>query len=197
MIFRLAIGLVMLLVAAPAVAAESPVGRWTTIDDETGKPRAVVRIWEEDGKPFGKIERIFLQPGEPENPTCRECEGDLRGKPIVGMVILRGLKRDGDSWSGGTILDPESGSTYKATIQVVDGGARLKVRGYVGISLFGRTQHWERLGAAAEEREKAPKGETAPRGDEASDEKAPRGDGGAGDEQGAGGCGALNGCLPR
>jgi uncharacterized protein (DUF2147 family) len=144
MFAKLSIGLSVLLFASTALAEASAVGKWTTIDDETGKPKSVVAIWEEGGKLFGKIEKLFRAPDEDQNPNCVECDGELKDKPIVGMTILRDLEKDDDEWSGGTVLDPANGKTYSCTIAVVDGGRKLKVRGYLGISLLGRTQHWVR-----------------------------------------------------
>jgi uncharacterized protein (DUF2147 family) len=133
------------LFATSALAQEpSAVGRWTTIDDETKKPKSVITVYEEGGKLFGKIEKLFREPNEEQNPVCDKCEGALKNQPIIGMVILRELKKDGDEWSGGTILDPANGKTYKCKIAVEDGGKKLKVRGYIGVSLLGRTQHWVR-----------------------------------------------------
>ena len=133
------------LFATSALAQEAtPVGRWTTIDDETKKPKSVIAIYEEDGKLFGKIEKIFPEPGEKPDPVCEKCEGTLKDQPIIGMVIMRNLKKDDDEWSGGTILDPKNGKTYKCKIAVEDKGKKLKVRGYIGMSLLGRTQHWVR-----------------------------------------------------
>ena len=133
------------LFATSALAqAPSAVGRWTTIDDETKKPKSVITIYEEGGKLFGKIEKLFREPNEEQNPLCDKCEGTLKNQPITGMVILRDLKKDGDEWTGGTILDPANGKTYKAKIAVQDGGKKLKVRGYIGMALLGRTQHWVR-----------------------------------------------------
>ena len=133
------------LFATSALAQEAtPVGRWTTIDDETKKPKSVIAIYEEDGKLFGKIEKIFPEPGEKPDPVCEKCEGTLKNQPILGMVIMRNLKKDDDEWSGGTILDPKNGKTYKVKIAIEDKGKKLKVRGYVGMSLLGRTQHWVR-----------------------------------------------------
>ncbi|HLM43704.1 MAG TPA: DUF2147 domain-containing protein [Archangium sp.] len=133
------------LFATSALAqAPSAVGRWTTIDDETKKPKSVITIYEEGGKLFGKIEKLFREPNEEQNPLCDKCEGALKNQPITGMVILRDLKKDGDEWTGGTILDPANGKTYKAKIAVQDGGKKLKVRGYIGMALLGRTQHWVR-----------------------------------------------------
>lgn len=128
---------------APA-EANAAVGRWTTIDDETKKPRSVIAIYEENGKLYGKIEKLFREPKEEQNPLCDKCEGSLKDQPIIGMTILRDLKKDDDEWSGGKILDPANGKTYKCKIAVEDGGKKLKVRGYVGMSLLGRTQYWVR-----------------------------------------------------
>jgi uncharacterized protein (DUF2147 family) len=133
------------LFATSALAQEpSAVGRWTTIDDETKKPKSVITIYEEGGKLFGKIEKLFREPNEEQNPVCDKCEGALKNQPIVGMIILRDLKKDDDEWSGGTILDPANGKTYKCKIAIEDGGKKLKVRGYIGMSLLGRTQYWVR-----------------------------------------------------
>jgi uncharacterized protein (DUF2147 family) len=134
-----------LLFTTSALAQEaSAVGRWTTIDDETKKPKSVILIYEDGGKLFGKIEKLYREPNEEPNPVCDKCEGALKNQPILGMVILRNLEKDDDEWSGGTILDPGNGKTYKCKIAVEDGGKKLKVRGYIGMSLLGRTQHWVR-----------------------------------------------------
>jgi uncharacterized protein (DUF2147 family) len=134
-----------MLFATSALAQEpSVVGRWTTIDDETKKPKSVIAIYEEGGKLFGKIEKLFREPNEEQNPVCDKCEGALKNQPIIGMVILRGLEKDDDEWSGGTILDPNNGKTYKCKIAVEGGGKKLKVRGYIGMALLGRTQYWVR-----------------------------------------------------
>src|SRR5512136_456639 len=114
-----------LALAAPARAADpTPVGRWTTIDDDSGKPKSVVRIWEEDGKLKGSIESLILAPGEDPAPKCTKCDGERKDQPIVGMVILWGLGRDGREWSGGKILDPDNGSTYKCLLEPAEGGAK-------------------------------------------------------------------------
>lgn len=132
---------------APApmpAAALTPIGRWKTVDDGTGKAKSIVLIWEEDGKLFGKIEKLLDTPPNDPDPKCDKCEGDLKDQPITGMRILSDLKKDGDEWSGGKVLDPENGKSYKCYIAVVDGGKKLKVRGYVGFALLGRTQYWHR-----------------------------------------------------
>lgn len=132
---------------APTPAADSvlsPAGRWKTIDDNTGKATSVVVVKEENGVVSGTIERLIVEPGEDPNPKCDKCTGDKKDKPVVGMRILWDLKKDKKEWSGGTILDPDNGKTYKCYIEVIDGGKRLKVRGYLGITIFGRTQYWVR-----------------------------------------------------
>ena len=121
----------------------SPVGLWKTVDDNTGKAKSIIRIWEKDGKLYGRIVKL-IDPQEP-NPLCVECKGKLKNKPVIGMTIMAGLSKDGDEWNGGTIMDPENGKTYKVLIQVLAGGKKLKVRGYIGVSLLGRTQHWIRV----------------------------------------------------
>lgn len=138
-------GLLVLPAAAGAeVDAKSPVGRWKTIDEQSGKAKSVIRIWEKDGVLMGLIDELILEPGEDPNPLCDKCDGEHKNEPIKGMTILRGFKKDDEKWSGGKIFDPETGKTYKCTIAVVDDGKRLKVRGYIGISLIGRTQYWLR-----------------------------------------------------
>ncbi len=140
--------LAALALAAPALAADeaapeaSPVGRWQTIDDKDGKPASIVVIWEEDGKLLGKVEKL-LDPSEPD-PKCTKCEGDLKDQPIQGMRILWDLRKKGAEWGDGRILDPDNGKTYKCKMSLKDGGKKLDVRGFIGISLLGRTQTWIR-----------------------------------------------------
>lgn len=121
----------------------SPVGLWETLDDATGKAMSRVEISERGGVLSGRIIQI-LEPGDP-NPLCHACTGDLHERPIVGMTILRDLRPTGNRWSGGTILDPGNGKIYRVLLELEEGGRRLKVRGYIGVSLLGRTQHWVRV----------------------------------------------------
>jgi uncharacterized protein (DUF2147 family) len=133
------------LVSGLARADEgSPVGLWKNIDDVTGKSRALIRITDVNGTLQGKVEKVFPTPNEDQNPKCGKCEGALKNAPIVGMVILSGLKRDGDEYSGGQILDPENGKFYSSKVRVTDDGKKLSVRGYIGVSMLGRTQTWIR-----------------------------------------------------
>lgn len=130
--------------SAESTRGATPVGRWRTIDDDTKKPKSIVRVWEEDGKLQGQIEEL-LDPNRPEpDPVCKKCEGDRKDQPIRGMKILWGAKRSGDTWTGGKILDPNNGKVYRCNLTPTDGGKKLVVRGYVGIALIGRTQTWIR-----------------------------------------------------
>lgn len=121
----------------------SPTGLWNTISDTDGKPTAVVEIREVDHELTGTV-RALLVPADSVDSICGKCPGDRRGQRIVGMEILRGLHADGDEWTGGEILDPESGKTYRAKLKLIDHGEKLEVRGYIGFSMFGRSQTWIR-----------------------------------------------------
>ncbi|GIZ52910.1 DUF2147 domain-containing protein [Noviherbaspirillum aridicola] len=134
-----------LLLAAAAHAQTTAVGVWKTIDDETGKPKSLVRISESNGELRGKIERLFRDASEDQNPKCVSCEGALKDQPILGMTIITGMKKDGEGYGGGQILDPASGKVYKSKMSLSDGGKKLDVRGYVGVPMFGRTQTWVRV----------------------------------------------------
>jgi uncharacterized protein (DUF2147 family) len=137
--------LATLAIPGIATAAEaSPVGLWKTIDDESGKPKSLIRITENDGELAGKIEKLFRTPEQDQNPKCDKCSGVLKDQPIIGMTILSGLKKDGDSYSGGQIVDPASGKTYKSKLSVAEDGKKLNVRGYIGLPMIGRTQTWLR-----------------------------------------------------
>ena len=129
---------------APAFAADTPVGLWKNIDDETGKPKALIRITENDGAFQGQIEKLYREPNEDQNPKCDKCEGARKDQPIVGMVILSGLKKDGDEFNGGEIVDPKNGKVYKAKMHMTDAGKKLNVRGYIGMPMLGRSQVWVR-----------------------------------------------------
>lgn len=141
-----AVALACAMLAWPMAWASdaSPAGLWKNIDDATGKPRALIRITESAGTLQGKIEKVFPAPGESQNPTCEKCEGENKDAPIVGLVILSGLKKDGDAYAGGQILDPDNGKVYRSKLQLIDGGKKLSVRGYIGMPLLGRSQTWVR-----------------------------------------------------
>jgi uncharacterized protein (DUF2147 family) len=133
-----------LIDAAGAPASPPIVGTWKTIDDETHKPRALVRIEEHDGVLSGRIVKLFRDPGEDPNPVCVDCSGVRHNQPVLGMTILWDFHAHGDSWGGGEVLDPEGGSIYRANLRLRDNESRLEVHGYIGISVLGRSQMWER-----------------------------------------------------
>ena len=122
----------------------SPVGLWKTIDDNTGKPRGLVRIMKVNGEYRGKVEKIFLKPGEDPDPRCEKCEGTQHNQPVIGMTILWGLTKQGDEYQGGSVLDPETGKVYSARMKLGDQGGKLSVRGFIGFAILGRTQTWVR-----------------------------------------------------
>jgi uncharacterized protein (DUF2147 family) len=103
-----------------------------------------VAIAEEGGKLVGTVEQLLDPPKDDPAPRCVKCEGDRKDQPIVGMKILWGMKKDGSGWSGGRILDPNNGKTYKCNLSLADGGKKLEVRGFIGMPLLGRTQTWVR-----------------------------------------------------
>jgi uncharacterized protein (DUF2147 family) len=128
--------------ARAAEGAPSPVGLWKTLDDRTHKPRAIIRIYEDKGTFFGRIENSF----DPEELTarCEKCSGDRKGAPVIGLVIMRGITKQGAEYGGGEILDPETGWTYRCRFTISMEGEKLLVRGYLGLAVLGRTQTWTR-----------------------------------------------------
>lgn len=134
------------LAAAPMAPADvSPVGRWKVMSDRTNRAVAIMQVFERDGEYGGYIERILEQPEDAGVSNCERCPGELRGQPLEGLVIMHGLRRSGGEFSGGHILDPDSGHYYRVKMSVDPEGQTLKVRGYLGISLLGRTQTWYRM----------------------------------------------------
>lgn len=134
----------LLSLSALAHAEESPIGLWKSIDDKSGKPKALIRITESGGELQGKIEKLFLEADAEKNPKCDKCEGVNKDQPILGMTILFGLKKDGDEYNGGRILDPGNGKLYSSKLSVIDNNKKLNVRGYIGVPFMGRTQTWLR-----------------------------------------------------
>lgn len=134
---------VLLFLASPTFAQTSIFGQWKSIDDNTGKAKSIVEIYEKDGKAFGKVIKIFDE--AKQDAVCSECSKDdaRKGQRILGMEILRNMEKKGKEWTNGKILDPNNGSEYKCTMWLEDG--HLHVRGYIGFSLIGRTQIWEKV----------------------------------------------------
>ncbi|ATP27690.1 hypothetical protein CR207_04330 [Chromobacterium violaceum] len=132
--FATALGLLSQLALAGSAA-----GLWKTIDDETKQAKALVQINEgANGELTGKVIKLYLHP----DAVCDKCDGANKGKPVNGMQILWGLKKNGEEWSDGQILDPKSGKIYTSGAKLMDDGKKLRVRGYIGP--FFRTQVWER-----------------------------------------------------
>ena len=131
---------------APSVNQDTTAaGFWQETDDQ-GRPQAWFFFTEKDGLYNGRIVRMFKQPGDPDTtPLCQKCTGDQKDAPMLGLVIVSGMKRDGSSYADGNILDPRDGSVYRAQMELSADGKELAVRGYLGISLFGQTQIWTRL----------------------------------------------------
>lgn len=142
----LALPALLLPPATPPTAAAvppSPAGTWHTVSDIDGKPRGIIILAVTDGVLTGTIGGS-LMPGEAPDKRCTACTGALKDRPLRGMRILDGLRWDGEAWTGGTVLDPDTGKTYRATIRVAEDGRSLTLRGYVGFALLGRTQRWVR-----------------------------------------------------
>ncbi len=122
--------------------SQSILGKWKTIDDETGNERSIVEIYEADGKIYAKIVKLLIK--SEENRVCENCKGANKNKPLKGLIVIDGLKKDGNEWNGAKILDPKTGNEYKCYITLEDPN-KLKVRGYLGFALLGRTQYWYRV----------------------------------------------------
>jgi len=123
---------------------QSALGKWTTIDDGTGKKKSTVELYKKDDKLYGKITYLYPREGRPANPKCDLCTDDRKDKPLLGLQIVRDLTWNGSEWKGGTIVDPENGKIYNVKIWVDKKTPdKLNVRGYVGP--FFRTQVWEKV----------------------------------------------------
>ena len=131
---------------ANTVIAEnlSPVGLWKTIDDKTGKPRSLIRINESNGEYSATIEKGLLVTDTGE-AICDKCSDERKNQKLLGMKIVKGLKKNGPQYDGGEILDPDNGKTYRCKMKLDETGNSLEVRGFIGISLLGRSQIWNRV----------------------------------------------------
>ena len=139
---RLFLFLAACLLAGRACA--SPEGLWRVIGDKSGQAEALVRISRHEGVYEGRIVKVFPRPGVEPDALCERCPGKLKNRPVEGLTILTGMHREGEEYSGGEILDPDSGETYHCTMSVSEGGDRLVLRGYILIPLFGRSETWIR-----------------------------------------------------
>lgn len=135
--------LVTLLLVVTIGNSQSIFGKWKTIDDRTGNPKAIISIYEEDGKMYGKVLQI-VEEGK-ENSLCTKCDGNQKDKPVVGMQIIDAAEHKGEGiYKGDTLFDPEQAMTFRCKIWLnPDNSDELKVRGY--LAFIYRTQTWVRV----------------------------------------------------
>jgi uncharacterized protein (DUF2147 family) len=139
-------GLFVSLNMYAGVPTDTPVGYWKTVDDLTGKPKSIIKITEnQDHSLNGEVIKLFAPAEKIPHIICKACLGENHNQPIVGMVVMSGLKRSDTQWGDGHILDPQNGKTYNCSAKLADNGKKLDVRGYVGLPLLGRSQTWERV----------------------------------------------------
>jgi uncharacterized protein (DUF2147 family) len=137
------ITIAVLLISSVIYAQNTGViGKWKTVDDETGQAKSIVEIYEKSGKIYGRVMEIF--DANHKKDLCNDCSGEDANKPILGLTIIKGLSKDGNEYNSGEIMDPKNGRHYKCTI-VLQSKDKLKVRGYIGFALLGRTQYWYRV----------------------------------------------------
>lgn len=122
--------------------AQNVLGKWYSIDPDSGENESIIELYEKDDRVYGKI--VSLLKLEDQGKTCEECTGKDKNQALEGLIIVRGLIKDGDEWSDGKILDPKNGKLYKCTISLVEKD-KLKLRGYIGFSLIGRDEYWHRV----------------------------------------------------
>lgn len=129
----------VLLLTTTAIG-QTITGEWETYDDVTNENKALIEIYQTGDRYFAKIVKSYISDN---TALCENCPGAKKGTPIAGLVIIEDLKKDGDEYNDGEILDPENGKTYNCYVEL-EGAHKLKVRGYIGLALFGRTQYWRR-----------------------------------------------------
>ncbi len=134
--------LLFCITAMTSMQSQSVIGKWKTIDDATGEAKSIVELFSKSGKIYAKVVDI-LDPAT-KNNLCKQCSGEDKNKPILGLTIIKGLSKDGSEYNSGEILDPKNGKLYKCAL-TLESKDKLKVRGYIGFSLLGRTQYWHRV----------------------------------------------------
>ena len=131
----------LFLMSVYTLQSQTIFGKWNSTNDDTGEIDSEIEVYEKNGKAFAKI--IEIKNPARKNAVCDLCNGKNKNAPILGLNILTGLEKDGNEWSGGTILDPRNGKEYKCYIKL-ETPNKLKLRGYVGFSLLGKTAYWTR-----------------------------------------------------
>lgn len=131
----------VILTITLSINSQTIFGKWHSTNDETDEVDSVIEMYKKDGKAFAKI--IKINDPERQKAVCDLCTGSNKSKPILGLEILTGLEKDDDEWSGGEILDPRNGKVYNCYIKLVKSN-KLKIRGFIGVALFGKTKYWER-----------------------------------------------------
>ncbi len=125
-------------------------GTWKVIEDQSQEPAAIIKLYQKNNQVFGKLTHILKSDTKQSNPMCVNCRDDRKDQPVIGMELVRGMKQKREGyWVGGRLLDPHTGRTYRGYMELLDEGT-LKVRGYMGIALIGRTQYWYRMDDAGE-----------------------------------------------
>lgn len=134
----------LMVLMSMSLFGQSCVGVWDTYDDKTGKKKSKVELYKKDGKLYGKITYLYPREGRGPNPKCTKCEGNLKDKPLNGLILLGGLTWNGSEWEDGYIVDPETGKQYTLKLWIdPDNPDVLNVRGYIGF--FYRTQTWKKV----------------------------------------------------
>ena len=134
--------IILICLISFSTKGQSVLGKWHSIDPDTGDKESVIEVYKKGEKIYGKIVQILKE--EDRDKTCIECTGKDKDQPIQGLVIVRGLSKEGDEWTNGKILDPKNGKLYKCYIALEEEN-KLKLRGYIGFSLIGRTEYWYRV----------------------------------------------------
>lgn len=136
------ITLLICVLATTSMYSQSVIGKWKTIDDETGEAKSIVEVFSKSGKIYAKVVEILDLANK--NSVCKKCLGEDKNKSILGLTIIKGLSKDGSEYNSGEILDPKNGKLYKCALSL-ESKDKLKIRGYIGFSLLGRTQYWHRV----------------------------------------------------